>query len=62
MQNDGPPELLFVLGGHTSKISELLWNPSEKWVIASVLLMKHPADLLDGRKLLFFYDLSIQVI
>jgi hypothetical protein len=27
-----------------------------------VLLMKHPADLLDGRKLLFFYDLSIQVI
>jgi hypothetical protein len=26
------------------------------------LLMKHPADLLDGRKHLFFYDLSIQVI
>nr|CAB3454087.1 unnamed protein product [Digitaria exilis] len=34
--DDGPPELLFVHGGHTAKISELSWNPSEKWVIASV--------------------------
>uniref|UniRef100_A0A0A9DQV6 Nfc104 n=1 Tax=Arundo donax TaxID=35708 RepID=A0A0A9DQV6_ARUDO len=34
--NDGPPELLFVHGGHTAKISELSWNPSEKWVVASV--------------------------
>ncbi|XBH71762.1 hypothetical protein VPH35_099167 [Triticum aestivum] len=33
---DGPPELLFVHGGHTAKISELSWNPSEKWVVASV--------------------------
>uniref|UniRef100_A0ACD5XP13 Uncharacterized protein n=1 Tax=Avena sativa TaxID=4498 RepID=A0ACD5XP13_AVESA len=34
--SDGPPELLFVHGGHTAKISELSWNPSEKWVVASV--------------------------
>ncbi|KAG8057597.1 hypothetical protein GUJ93_ZPchr0002g23431 [Zizania palustris] len=34
--NDGPPELLFVHGGHTAKISEMSWNPSQRWVIASV--------------------------
>uniref|UniRef100_A0A0E0M3Y9 Histone-binding protein RBBP4-like N-terminal domain-containing protein n=1 Tax=Oryza punctata TaxID=4537 RepID=A0A0E0M3Y9_ORYPU len=34
--NDGPPELLFVHGGHTTKISELSWNPTQKWVMASV--------------------------
>ncbi|KAG0502106.1 hypothetical protein HPP92_002178 [Vanilla planifolia] len=33
---DGPPELLFVHGGHTAKISEFSWNPQEPWVIASV--------------------------
>ncbi|URE23734.1 Histone-binding protein RBBP4 or subunit C of CAF1 complex [Musa troglodytarum] len=34
--DDGPPELLFVHGGHTSKISEFSWNPAMPWVIASV--------------------------
>ncbi|XP_072950974.1 histone-binding protein MSI1-like [Typha angustifolia] len=33
---DGPPELLFIHGGHTSKISDFSWNPVEDWVIASV--------------------------
>ncbi|XP_039135461.1 histone-binding protein MSI1 homolog [Dioscorea cayenensis subsp. rotundata] len=33
---DGPPELLFAHGGHTAKISEFSWHPSEPWVIASV--------------------------
>lgn len=33
---DGPPELLFIHGGHTSKISDFSWNPSEAWVICSV--------------------------
>jgi len=33
---DGPPELLFIHGGHTSKISDFSWNPNEPWVIASV--------------------------
>ncbi|RWW08198.1 hypothetical protein GW17_00028375 [Ensete ventricosum] len=33
---DGPPELLFIHGGHTSKISDFSWNSCEDWVIASV--------------------------
>lgn len=33
---DGPPELLFIHGGHTSKISDFSFNLSEPWVIASV--------------------------
>lgn len=33
---DGPPELLFVHGGHTSKVSDLSWNANEPWVLASV--------------------------
>lgn len=33
---DGPSELLFVHGGHTSKISDFSWSESEDWVLASV--------------------------
>ena len=33
---DGPPELLFIHGGHTSKVSDFGWNPNEPWIIASV--------------------------
>lgn len=33
---DGPPELLFIHGGHTSKISDFAWNANEPWVVASV--------------------------
>lgn len=33
---DGPPELLFVHGGHVSKISEFSWNNKDPWVVASV--------------------------
>jgi WD40 repeat protein len=33
---DGPPELLFIHGGHTSKISDFSWNMNDRWVIASV--------------------------
>eukprot|EP01132_Coremiostelium_polycephalum_P003268 gene3268-4092_t len=33
---DGPPELLFIHGGHTSKISDFSWNPHDRWSIASV--------------------------
>lgn len=32
---DGPPELLFVHGGHTAKVSDLSWSPSAKWHIAT---------------------------
>ncbi|CAF1202293.1 unnamed protein product [Adineta steineri] len=33
---DGPPELLFIHGGHAAKISDFSWNPNEPWVICSV--------------------------
>jgi hypothetical protein len=33
---DGPPELLFIHGGHTGKISDFNWNHNDDWVIASV--------------------------
>ena len=33
---DGPPELLFIHGGHTSKVSDFSWNPKDPWVVASV--------------------------
>lgn len=33
---DGPPELLFIHGGHTAKVSDFSWNANDPWVIASV--------------------------
>lgn len=33
---DGPPEMLFLHGGHTSKVSDFSWNNKEEWTIASV--------------------------
>eukprot|EP00199_Chlamydomonas_sp_CCMP681_P002199 CAMPEP_0119104578 /NCGR_PEP_ID=MMETSP1180-20130426/2764_1 /TAXON_ID=3052 ORGANISM="Chlamydomonas cf sp, Strain CCMP681" /NCGR_SAMPLE_ID=MMETSP1180 /ASSEMBLY_ACC=CAM_ASM_000741 /LENGTH=416 /DNA_ID=CAMNT_0007089385 /DNA_START=52 /DNA_END=1302 /DNA_ORIENTATION=- len=33
---DGPPELLFIHGGHTSKVSDFAWNANDEWVAASV--------------------------
>eukprot|EP01135_Chromosphaera_perkinsii_P001969 Nk52_evm16s215 gene=Nk52_evmTU16s215 len=33
---DGPPELLFVHGGHTGKTSDFSWNQNEPWVCCSV--------------------------
>lgn len=33
---DGPPELLFVHGGHTAKISDFSWNVNDDFVVASV--------------------------
>ncbi|EPZ36662.1 putative histone-binding protein Caf1-like protein [Rozella allomycis CSF55] len=32
---DGPPELLFIHGGHTNKITDFSWNPNEEWTICS---------------------------
>lgn len=32
---DGPPELLFVHGGHTSKVCDISWSSSSPWTIAS---------------------------
>ncbi|XP_037591860.1 histone-binding protein RBBP4-like [Cebus imitator] len=33
---DGPPELLFIYGGHAAKVSDFSWNPNELWMICSV--------------------------
>ena len=33
---DGPPELLFLHGGHTSKVSDISFNRNDEWTIASV--------------------------
>ena len=33
---DGPPELLFLHGGHTSKVSDVSFNRNDEWTIASV--------------------------
>ncbi|KAL6779612.1 NURF55 [Auxenochlorella protothecoides x Auxenochlorella symbiontica] len=33
---DGPPELLFIHGGHTAKISDFAFNATDEWVMASV--------------------------
>lgn len=27
---------MFIHGGHTSKVSDFSWNPSDDWVLASV--------------------------
>ena len=32
---DGPPELLFMHGGHTNRVSDISWNPSDPWVMCS---------------------------
>ncbi|WVR08096.1 histone acetyltransferase type B subunit 2 [Kwoniella sp. DSM 27419] len=32
---DGPPELLFVHGGHTSRVSDISWSPNAKWHIST---------------------------
>ncbi|KAF3479541.1 histone acetyltransferase type B subunit 2 [Arthroderma uncinatum] len=32
---DGPPELLFVHGGHTNRISDFSWNLHDPWVLCS---------------------------
>jgi histone-binding protein RBBP4 len=34
-KKDGPPELLFIHGGHTTRISDIAWNPNEKLMMAS---------------------------
>jgi len=35
---DGPPELLFVHGGHTKQVTDFSWNPmdGQEWTVASV--------------------------
>jgi histone-binding protein RBBP4 len=32
---DGVPELLFMHGGHTNRVSDIAWNPNDPWVMTS---------------------------
>lgn len=32
---DGPPELMFMHGGHTNRVSDFAWNPNDPWVMVS---------------------------
>ncbi|KAM0817938.1 putative Histone acetyltransferase type B subunit 2 [Seiridium cardinale] len=34
-QEDGPPELLFMHGGHTNHLTDFSWNLNEPWLMAS---------------------------
>ncbi|MCJ1305084.1 Histone acetyltransferase type B subunit 2 [Hypocenomyce scalaris] len=34
-QEDGAPELLFMHGGHTNRISDFSWNKNDPWVLCS---------------------------
>ncbi|CAG8978883.1 hypothetical protein HYALB_00005220 [Hymenoscyphus albidus] len=34
-QEDGPPELLFMHGGHTNRMADFSWNLNEPWVVCS---------------------------
>lgn len=34
-KRDGPPELLFVHGGHTAKVSDIAWNLNERLMMAT---------------------------
>ncbi|KAG9524561.1 nucleosome remodeling complex, CAF-I subunit, partial [Aureobasidium melanogenum] len=33
---DGPPEMLFMHGGHTSRVSDFSWNKNDPWMMCSV--------------------------
>ena len=35
-KKDGPPELVFIHGGHTARISDIAWNLNERLTLASV--------------------------
>lgn len=35
-KEDGPPELLFIHGGHTGEVTDFAWNKHEPWRCASV--------------------------
>ncbi|KAI1336189.1 WD40 repeat-like protein [Xylariaceae sp. FL0016] len=34
-QEDGPPELLFMHGGHTNHLADFSWNQNDPWLVAS---------------------------
>ena len=43
---DGPPELLFIHGGHTAKISDFSWNPNDPWVSVLTFILYQPIFIM----------------
>ena len=35
-EREGPPELMFVHAGHITRISDVSWDASDQWMVASV--------------------------
>ncbi|RQM08598.1 hypothetical protein DH86_00000324 [Scytalidium sp. 3C] len=55
-QEDGPPELLFMHGGHTNHLADFSWNMNEPWVVCSaaednLIQIWKVADAIVGRDL-----------
>ena len=53
---DGPPELLFMHGGHTNRISDFSWNKNDPWVVCSaaednLIQIWRTADAIVGKDL-----------
>ncbi|ORY71290.1 WD40-repeat-containing domain protein [Pseudomassariella vexata] len=53
-QEDGPPELLFMHGGHTNHLTEFSWNLNDPWLVSSaaednVLQVWKVAESIVGR-------------
>ncbi|KAJ2902931.1 histone acetyltransferase type b subunit 2 [Zalerion maritima] len=54
-QEDGPPELLFMHGGHTNHLADFSWNPNDPWLVCSaaednLLQIWRVADSIVGRE------------
>ena len=53
-QEDGPPELLFMHGGHTNHLADFAWNQNDPWLVCSaaednLLQIWRVADSIVGR-------------
>lgn len=54
-QEDGPPELLFMHGGHTNHLADFSWNQNEPWLVCSaaednLLQIWRVADSIVGKE------------
>ena len=49
---DGPPELLFVHGGHRAKVPDLSWCPNDNLIIASV---EEENNILQVWQMVFYF-------
>ena len=61
---DGPPELMFVHGGHTSRPTDIAWSPNEPWTLCSaaednVLQIWTPSRCVTWRPSSLRLDISV---